>query len=133
MTATDLDQSGAWQQSQNVYFGPTLGYVRVINVPTIVTSTPYTVPPFVFQPPNVNIGDVLVNLNADVTVNLPPSAGRLGYPIEVTDIGGFAFSHNITIVPNGTEKIMGLNNIAITSNYGSFVLEPIPTGGWYVP
>lgn len=131
MTTTDLDQSGTWQQSENIYFGPTLGYVRMINVPTTVTTTPYSVPPFVFQPPNINVGTYLINVAGVATINLPPAAGRMGYPVSISDISGNAFNNHITIVPNGVETIMGQASIFIGTNYGNYMLYPILTGGWY--
>jgi len=86
---------------------------------------------------------VQVNINGSVTVQLPSakssvnaSAGALpgtflGLPITVVDIGGFAVSHPITILPFGTETIMSLASIAITAAYGGFTLVPnINSGGW---
>lgn len=76
-------------------------------------------------------GDVLVNFNGAVTIQLPGAASRSGVPISVVDIGGFAQTHNILILPNGVETIMGQSSLSITANYGSFYLWPISTGNWY--
>ena len=65
---------------------------------------------------------VLVNVNGAVTIQLPPAAGRLGIPISIIDIGGYAAANNITILPFGVETIMGRPSIAIATNFGSFTL-----------
>lgn len=78
-----------------------------------------------------NYGDVLVNVNSAVTVNLPSATLRSGVPVSVVDIGGHGAAHNITLAPAGAETIMGQPSIAITGNYGGFTLWPIITGGWY--
>lgn len=130
---TNSDQSGHWVQTDRIAFGPTLGILVTINEPINVTTATYTVSPFSQLQPLVNLGAILVNRNGTVTINLPPAAGRLGFPIPVFDIGGFAAANNITIVPSGSEKIMGLASISITANYGSYVLEPLQTGGWTTP
>lgn len=78
-----------------------------------------------------DFGDVLVNVNSAVTIQLGPSALRSGVPISVVDIGGFAGTFNITILPDGTEKIIGQSSVAITNAYGAWTLWPIATGGWY--
>src|SRR5690349_3845713 len=65
------------------------------------------------------------------TVNLPAASTRVNQPVKIVDLKGDAASHNITIVPNGSEKIMGQSNLVIVSNYGGVTLWPIATGGWY--
>ena len=135
MSAADLDQGGDWTQSDKIYFGPTMGFINVYKIP-ITVGGPITVSVDAFLPqqPSINIGPILCDTTLGiVTVNLPPATGRLGFSIPVFDIGGAAFTNNIVIVPDGIETIMGLASISITTNYGSYVLEPIPTGGWYTP
>lgn len=80
-----------------------------------------------------SFGDVLVNVNSAVTIQLPSAllAVRFGVPQSVVDIGGFANANNITILPFGSESIMGLSSIKLTSNFGGITLWPIATGGWY--
>lgn len=83
-------------------------------------------------------GDVLINSSSPVTVNLPASASRTPnftgagpQPVRIVDISGNASTNNITIVPVGAEKIVGLSSVVINVNWGSFYLFPLPTGGWY--
>lgn len=78
-----------------------------------------------------DFGDVLVNVNNTATIQLPAASLRLGVPVSVVDIGGFAAAHNITILPNGAETIIGQANLVISSSYGGYTLWPILTGGWY--
>lgn len=81
---------------------------------------------------------VAVNIAAAVTIQLPSAisapgipTGFLGLPITVVDIGGHAEAFNITILPFGTETIMGLASLTIAVNYGGYTLIPNTTaGGW---
>jgi hypothetical protein len=52
--------------------------------------------------------------------------------IEIIDIGGNAYTNNISILPFGTETISGLVSTAINSNFGAIILAPIlqSPGGW---
>jgi hypothetical protein len=75
-------------------------------------------------------GDILVNFNGAVTIQLPPAGSRGGVPTSIIDRGGFAVAHPITILPSGAETIMGLASIMLTSNFGGVTLWP-DTGGWY--
>lgn len=65
-------------------------------------------------------------------INLPAANLRLGIPIIIKDIAGNAAANVATIVPNGAEKIDGLNSVPINSNYGGFKLTPLAAGGWYI-
>jgi hypothetical protein len=76
-------------------------------------------------------GDILVNFGGAVTIALPPAAARGGVPTSIIDRGGFAVAHPITILPSGSETIMGLASITMGSNFGGVTLWPDPAGGWY--
>lgn len=76
--------------------------------------------------------DVLINKTVANTVQLPPAALRANQPQSVIDVGGNASSFQITILPYGSERIMGLTELDITTDYGGYTLWPIPTGGWYL-
>ncbi len=78
-----------------------------------------------------NLGDILVDVNAAVTVQLPAASTRSGFSASVVDIGGFADVQNITILPHGAETIIGQASLTISVAYGGYTLWPIPTGGWY--
>ena len=75
-------------------------------------------------------GDILVNTSSAVTVNLPDSTTRGGAPASIVDIDG---TPNITINPNGSQKIIGQSSISLTVPYGGYTFWPIGTGlgGWY--
>lgn len=66
-----------------------------------------------------------------VTVTLPAAVNRNGFPLTIKDVAGAAATHNISIVPNGTETIDGLNPLPVNANYGGFRLYP-KTGGWVI-
>lgn len=134
---TDLDQGGTSRQWVNTYLGPSVGWVRAPaqNILAIVAGGTYVLDP--------STSLVTVNTTGVVTITLPsainptiPAGAQPGLfvknPITIVDIGGNAAAHNITIQPkSGSENIMGLASIKITSNYGGFILEPTPaTSGW---
>mgnify|MGYP001604528696 CR=1 FL=1 len=94
-----------------------------ILVPT--SGGTYTIPATDFR-------DVLINGSAANSVQLPDSTLRNGISQAVVDITGNAATFNITILPFGSQKIRGQNNLKIVANYGGFTLWPISTGGWYL-
>jgi len=135
---SDLDQGGSFRQYVRRWLGPSVGWVNspddnVVPVTTAGTTT-------------LLVGTTLVtvNINGLVSIQLPSSkastgatAGALpglslGLPITIVDIGGFASDANpITILPYGSELIMGLASIQITAPYGAYTLLPrLTTGGW---
>lgn len=74
---------------------------------------------------------ILVNRAGAVTVNLPPSADRDGYPLALKDISGAASTNNITLDCDGVETIEGLATVTINVDYGGYCLFPV-TGGWVI-
>jgi hypothetical protein len=78
-------------------------------------------------------GTVAVNktVGAPTTVMLPAAAAKIG-PVLITDLKGDAGTNNITIVPNGTEKIQGQSTYTIGSDGGSLFLRPIPGVGYVI-
>ena len=133
----DLDQGGTYRQYVRRFLGPSVGWVWTPEdnvLPVIKTGTTTLLQ---------GITLVQVNVNGAVTIQLPSAkssvtapAGALpgtflALPITVVDIGGFAATQNITILPFGSERIMNLASIAITAAYGGFTLVPnITAGGW---
>jgi hypothetical protein len=135
---TDLDQSGTSFQRVRVYSGPTLGWMDVYDKPSQVVTLAGTTT--LIGP----VGTVLVNVAGAVTLNLPMVASYIqqsfGMPavpferlITVKDIGGNANTFHITIVPNGTDKIDGVNaNSIIATNFGVTRFYPLnDMSGWY--
>jgi len=93
-----------------------------------VTATPITVT----AADQIMLVDT-VTINAAVSVVLPAASTMTGLrPVTIKDLTGGAGAHNITITPNGSEKIDGLSSIKISGNYGAFTIKPITTGGWAI-
>ena len=90
---------------------------------TPVTSTPYV--------PVATDSFLLVNDAAPVTINLPTSASRNGYPLTIKDTSGAANTNNITINRNGSDTIEGLTVLTIGVAWGEYKLVPV-TGGWII-
>jgi hypothetical protein len=63
-------------------------------------------------------------------INLPTSVGRTARLTILGNAAGIFSSNNSLIVPNGSEKIDGLNNVTLTVDYQSIVLQPLAAGGW---
>lgn len=132
----DLDQGGTFRQYQRLWMGPSVGWLNVplaAELPIIATGT-YTI--------QRGINLISINVNANVTINLPSSKASVDgpqaipgqwvlVPITVVDVGGFASGVTYTINPFGSEKISGLSSVTLASAYGSLILKPqLLTGGW---
>jgi hypothetical protein len=76
------------------------------------------------------VGYFINTTSGAVTVNLP--AGTAGSIVAVSDYANTAATNNITIDPNGTDKINGLNEITkITTNGAAVTLIYVDaTRGW---
>jgi hypothetical protein len=133
---TDLDQGGTFRQWDEVWMGPSVGWQRQPKAAILeITATgTYTLAR--------GMTLVKINVNANVTINLPSSraspAGPQAIPgqsvitpVTIVDIGGFADTRTYSIVPFGSETISGLASVQLASERGSLILEPlIDTGGW---
>jgi hypothetical protein len=77
-----------------------------------------------------------VNFAGAVTITLPAaSTAAAGFIYAIEDESGVAATNNITITPNGTDKINGVNaSVKITANYGRIALYSTGAspGGWFV-
>lgn len=91
----------------------------------IATTTPITVG----SASDCLIAVKLVATTA-ATVNLP--AGVLGQYFAIVDDKGDAATHNITIVPNGSDTIQGLANYVLTQNGAAVVMAFIGGGNWVI-
>lgn len=132
----DLDQGGTFRQWVKMYMGPSVGWISVPvdAVLDITAGGTYTI--------QRGTSLILINVDADVTINLPSSlAAPQGpqalpgqwviNPVTVVDIGGFAGSRTYNIVPFGSELISGLPSVPLASPRGTIILIPIlTTGGW---
>lgn len=137
---TDLDQGGIAREWVRTYLGPSVGWVMFQQAGTTVITSGGT------TNIDLSINLVQVNFNGAVTIQLassivPPSPipaitiqpSFILPTLTISDIGGFAAAHPITILPFGTEKIFGGSSLQIVSNYGGYSLKGIPTGGWSTP
>jgi hypothetical protein len=127
---SDLDQGGTSRIWDKQYLGPSVGWIQVPvrNILPITAAGTYAIDP--------STSLITVNVAGPVTVILPttlnPSSGGMGQPglfvdnpITIVDIGGHANANPITIQPfSGSENILGLASIQITSNYGGYTLLP---------
>ena len=77
--------------------------------------------------------DIIVvkkTVGAATTVNLPAAADRAN-PVRIVDGKYDAATNNITIVPDGSETLMGGASYVIDSNGASITLTPLADGsGW---
>lgn len=78
---------------------------------------------------NSSVVRVNQTVGAPMTLNLPAAASK-SCPVLVADWKGDAGTNNITITPNGAEKIQGLSNWTIAGDNGSVFLRPIPGVGY---
>ncbi len=125
--AYDLDQGGTIRLWEKTYLGPSLGWImlQVSSIVNVVAGGTTSVP--------AGTTLVTVNFNGAVSLQLAssiPILGAVTQPLTVVDVGGFAATGNITILPFGTEKIMGLSSLVISTNFGGFNLLPVSGGGW---
>src|SRR5580704_1117491 len=135
---TDTDQGGTNRQWERVYMGPSVGWQNIpyknflaqgSNTNTITAAGTYTLDwstNFV----QVNcVGAVVLILPAVSQPSNPVTQPGRHQRINITivDVGGNAAAHAITIKPASVvETVMSLTQIQITSNFGGFVLEPVP-------
>jgi hypothetical protein len=82
---------------------------------------------------NANSATVRVNktVGGAITITLPLAASKT-VPVLIADWKGDAGTNNITINPNGTEKIQGLSSWIIGADNGSIFLRPIPGVGYAI-
>ena len=80
-----------------------------------------------------NAGIVLVEqaVGAPITLNLPSAASKT-CPVLIADWRGDSGTNNITIVPNGAEKIQGKAQWTIAADTGSIFLRPVAGKGYVI-
>jgi hypothetical protein len=118
-----LIQSAVWNAINTDYTAALTLLGQQLYGTTAVTSTPYV--------PIAADSLLLVNDAAPVTINLPASSSRNGYPLCIKDSSGAAQTNNITINRNGSDTIEGLTSIKINAAYGGYNLFPV-SGGWII-
>ena len=98
------------------------------SIVVVTSSGTYTIP----TSPILDNRDILISGSGANSVQLPSSSVYGNSSQSVVDIAGSAKTNNITILPFGSEKIMGQSSIVIATNYGGLTFWPIPTGGFYL-
>jgi hypothetical protein len=78
---------------------------------------------------NSSVVRVNQTVGAPITLNLPAASSK-SCPVLIADWKGDAGTNNITITPNGAEKIQGLSNWTIAGDNGSVFLRPIAGVGY---
>ena len=98
-------------------------------------SSVYGLPPITiaaggtYNLPVGSYGDILVSTTAALTINLPDSTFRNGVPVSIVDISG---APAVSIVPNGTQKIISLARFPFITPWGGLTFWPLSgSGGWY--
>ena len=86
------------------YFLPMAVIASARQPVTIATAGTYNMAASTF-------GDILVTTTGAVTVNLPDSTTRNGVPASV--IAQTSSTPNITITPNGSQKVIGQSTLTI--------------------
>jgi hypothetical protein len=80
---------------------------------------------------NAGIVRIDQTVGAAITVNLPAAASKT-CPVLIADWKGDAGTNNITISPNGSEKIQGQASWTIAGDTGSVFLRPIAGVGYVI-
>jgi len=82
---------------------------------------------------NNNTGIVRVDqtVGAAITLNLPAAISKT-CPVLIADWKGDAGTNNITISPNGSEKIQGQSSWTIAADTGSVFLRPLAGVGYVI-
>jgi hypothetical protein len=94
----------------------------------------------------VTASPIVVNVATDEVINcniatgtpsctLPAAASRAGRVLTFKDVGAQFGAHNLTILPNGTERIDGAPSLALSVNRQVVHLMPFNDGvstGWAI-
>ena len=136
----DLDQGGTLRETTRIYLGPSVGWSQGAAPPTsplLVTGAGTT---------TIAAGTSLVHVSANgsVTLQLPPAKGNAAGAgpvpgtwtqrlLTINDLGGFAATFPITILPAAGDTIVGLSSATISSNFGVLnLLSDVQNGGWTI-
>jgi hypothetical protein len=74
-----------------------------------------------------------ITTTSAITINLPTSASVSDRAYIFKDVSGMANTNNISIVPNGADKIEGINATKLlSSNYGAWTFLSDGAGNWWM-
>lgn len=93
----------------------------IYDVKGIITSSSYTIIESALTKNIKNIFFIDTTSNA-VTINLPAITST-PYTINIIDYSGNALSNNITVSPNGSDKVGGFTSVVINSNGSSIQIS----------
>lgn len=122
--------SSAAPTSEQILRDVEIGVVSSIAEPTVVTGASATIA--------AGTEAVVVQRAAPSTtaLALPAVAAQDGQPLRIADYSSSVTAHEITLTPDGSEKIMGLSSWVLYSNASSLAgvtLIPSTTlNGWYI-
>lgn len=122
--------SSAAPTSEQILRDVEIGVVSSIAEPTVVTGASATIA--------AGTAAVVVQRAAPSTtaLALPAVAAQDGQPLRVADYSSSVTAHEITLTPDGSEKIMGLSSWVLYSSAASLAgvtLIPSTTlNGWYI-
>lgn len=97
-------------------------WVRLGRVATTNVGGTYTV--------TTNDDDLLVDTSADRTITLEP-ATRSGRVVTIHDAHGDCFNHNITILSDGTDTIIGAGSFVLNNDWESITFITDGAGTWF--
>lgn len=112
----------------------TAGVYRIVSLSSLIASAAQIEQHITEAGPvtvlnNAGIARVDQTVGAAITINLPAAANKT-CPVLVCDWKGDAGTNNITIAPNGSEKIQGQSSWIIGADTGSVFLRPIAGVGY---
>jgi trimeric autotransporter adhesin len=92
-----------------------------------VSSTPYTI----LSTDAYSV--YFVTTTSAITINLPSTTSVTDRAYIFKDVSGMANTNNISLTPNGTDKIEGINATKLlSSNYGAWTFLSDGAGNWWM-
>lgn len=113
---------------------------RGLTLPTLAAAAARAQRSVTASPVVIGGADQILNcnINAAAACPLPTAASRIGVPLTFVDVGLKFGIHNLTITPNGAERIVNWVNPAsmvLNQTGQSLTLNPFNDGtntGWFV-
>ena len=117
-TITDLTQTGGSIDGATI--GATTAAPVTMTAGTVAYSGSITISPYAVVATDYILG---IDTSAGaLEVDLPAASGKAGRMLVIKDVGGSAGTNNITVDPNGSEKIDGQSSLVIAANSGSAMI-----------
>lgn len=116
----EVSQSYKGVSIASIYIGPSLVDQHVTEAGPVTVLT------------NASTVRIDQTVGAAVTLNLPAAASMVAPDFTIADWKGDAGTNNITIVPNGTEKIQGRSSWTLAADNASIQLRPVGGVGFVI-